>query len=179
MIRRIVHGLTSRYRAAVLQIRGAKIGGPLWLRSIEVPRQAHRITLGAGVALDRDVVLLVSGEPTAPPCISIGDRTYVNRASFVDSVESIRIGPDCMIGPFCYITDHDHQRSADGRPAGGPLKSLPVTIGKNVWIGAHVTILKGVTIGDGATIGAGAVVTRHVAQHTTVAGNPAHPIREP
>jgi acetyltransferase-like isoleucine patch superfamily enzyme len=167
----------SRFRGAALRWRGANLRGPAWLRAIEVPRQAHRIMLGAGVALDRDVVLLVSGEPTAPRCISIGDRTYINRATFIDSVESVRIGPDCMIGPFCYITDHDHQRTADGRPAGGPLVALPVTIGRNVWIGAHVSVLKGVTIGDGATIGAGAVVTRNVSPDTTVVGNPARPLR--
>ncbi len=176
MIGRLIRGLASRFRAIGLRARGASIAGPVWLRQIEVPRQAHRIVLGSGVALDRAVVLLVSGDSTAAPCIQIGSRTYINRATFIDAVESIQIGQDCMIGPFCYITDHDHQRTPDGRPAGGPLKSRPVAIGRNVWIGAHASVLKGVTIGDGATIGAGAVVTRDVAADTTVAGNPARPL---
>lgn len=177
MIIRFIHGIASRFRAVILRFRGAKIAGPVWLRRIEVPRQAHRVGLGAGVALDRDVVLLVSGDSNAAPCILIGDRTYINRTTFIDAVESIRIGEDCMIGPFCYITDHDHQRTPDGRPAGGPLKSRAVTIGRNVWLGAHVSVLKGVTIGHGATVGAGAVVTRDVPDGMTVAGNPARPLR--
>jgi maltose O-acetyltransferase len=179
MIIRLLHGLASRLRRAALRWRGASIPEPVWLRRIEVPRQAHRLALGAGVALDRDVVLLVSGDPNAAPCIRIGDRTYINRATFIDAVESIQIGEDTMIGPFCYITDHDHQRTPDGRPAGGALKSRAVTIGRNVWLGAHVSVLKGVTIGHGATVGAGAVVTRDVPAGTTVVGNPARPLPQP
>ncbi|WP_290378876.1 DapH/DapD/GlmU-related protein, partial [Paramuribaculum intestinale] len=53
----------------------------------------------------------------------------------------------------------------------------PVTIGDNVWIGGCVTILPGVTVGHGAVIGAGSVVTKDVAPHTVVAGNPAGVIR--
>jgi acetyltransferase-like isoleucine patch superfamily enzyme len=177
MITRLVPGIASRCRAMMLRWRGAHLPGPVWLRAIEVPRQAHRLALGTGVALDRGVVLLVSGEPSAPTCIRVGDGAYVNRWTIIDAVESIVIGADCMIGPYCYITDHDHQRSADGRPAGGPLKARPVTIGRNVWMGAHASVLKGVAIGDGATIGAGAVVTRDVAAGATVAGNPARPLR--
>ncbi|WP_290377355.1 DapH/DapD/GlmU-related protein, partial [Paramuribaculum intestinale] len=53
----------------------------------------------------------------------------------------------------------------------------PVTIGDNVWIGGCVTILPGVTVGHDSVIGAGSVVTKDVAPHTVVAGNPAGVIR--
>jgi acetyltransferase-like isoleucine patch superfamily enzyme len=48
-----------------------------------------------------------------------------------------------------------------------------VTIEDDVWIGAGVTILPNVTIGKQAIVGAGAVVTRDVAPHSIVVGNPA------
>jgi acetyltransferase-like isoleucine patch superfamily enzyme len=45
-------------------------------------------------------------------------------------------------------------------------------------IGSSATILCGVTIGEGAIIGAGSVVTRNVAPHTVVAGNPARVLKK-
>ncbi|PTX91312.1 hypothetical protein DB354_20910 [Opitutus sp. ER46] len=79
-----------------------------------------------------------------------------------------------MIGPFCYLTDHDHSPGPDGTPASGLLVSRPVVIEAGAWIGAHVTVLKGVRIGQGAIVGAGSVLTRDVPPFTTVVGNPAH-----
>jgi acetyltransferase-like isoleucine patch superfamily enzyme len=81
-----------------------------------------------------------------------------------------------MIGPFCYITDHDHGHDAGRLVSEQPLVSAPVRIGNDVWIGAGAIILKGVTIGDGAIVGAGAVVTGDVPAGTKVIGVPARQI---
>lgn len=42
-----------------------------------------------------------------------------------------------------------------------------------VYIGSHAQIMPGVTIGEGALVAAGSVVTKSVAPHTVVGGNPA------
>ncbi len=47
---------------------------------------------------------------------------------------------------------------------------------KGASIGANATIMCGITIGEGAVVGAGSVVTKNVAAHTTVVGNPAKKI---
>ena len=78
-----------------------------------------------------------------------------------------------MIGPSCYVTDHDHGMSAGQNIALQPLRSAPTRIGNDVWIGAGAIVLKGVTIGDGAVIAAGAVVTKNVPAGAIVAGVPA------
>lgn len=52
-----------------------------------------------------------------------------------------------------------------------------VKIGSRCYIGANSTILPGLHIGDGAIVGAGSVVTRDVAAHSVVAGNPARLLR--
>lgn len=44
---------------------------------------------------------------------------------------------------------------------------------KGAVIGANATLLPGITIGEGAMIAAGSVVTKDVAAHTVVLGNPA------
>lgn len=41
------------------------------------------------------------------------------------------------------------------------------------YIGAYAQIMPGVTIGEGALVAAGSVVTKSVASHTVVGGNPA------
>ncbi|MBP3763138.1 MAG: acyltransferase [Bacteroidales bacterium] len=45
------------------------------------------------------------------------------------------------------------------------------------YIGAYSHIMPGVTIGEGALVAAGSIVTKSVAPHTVVGGNPARVIR--
>jgi acetyltransferase-like isoleucine patch superfamily enzyme len=154
------------------------MGCSVWLQSIEIPRNFSDIELHEGVSLDRGVTLLATGDAVSMPRIVIGKGTYINRHTMIDASQRISIGADCMIGPFVYITDHDHGIATGVAVKDQPLIGSPVIIEDDVWIGAHVTILKGVRIGRGAVIGAGSVVTRDVAMNTIVAGNPARVIRE-
>ncbi len=174
---RLLSGLVSRARAMALRMRGGRIEGSVWLRAIEIPRGHGRIALSRGTALDRGVTLLVSAPARGAPVILIGRGVYINRHTIVDASERIEIGDDTMIGPFAYITDHDHTHGDNGRPASGELRARPVRIGARCWIGAHATVLKGVSIGEGAIVGAGAVVTKDVPAGAVVAGNPARIIR--
>lgn len=170
---RISQGLASRLRALFYSMLGVKFDGACWLRAIEIPRRHSEIRIAAGAQLDRGVVLLISGEPRDAEKIVIGRAAYVNRATMIDASESIEIGANAMIGPFCYITDHDHVvGSADD------LVSKPTRIGERCWIGAHVTILKGVTIGEDSVVGAGSVVTKSLPPRVIAVGNPARVIRE-
>jgi maltose O-acetyltransferase len=168
--------IAMRLRIARLRLLGMRVGRRCWVRRIRVPRNPWDIALEDGVALDDDVVLLTTGARQASPRLVIGSGTYVNRSTMFDVSEGLVVGRDCMIGPFCYITDHDHGQDLD-RPIGlQPLIGGPVHIGDNVWIGAGVMILKQVRIGDGATVAAGAVVTKDVAAGAKVAGVPAREI---
>ena len=168
ILARLSKGTASRIRNLVFRLSGVKFDGYCWLRSVEIPRHPGRIHLGEGVSLDRGVVLLVSGGGDGP-AIRIGARTYINRHTLLDASLSLEIGRDCLIGPFCYLTDHDHGPDGDR----GTLVERPTVVEDGVWIGAHVTVLKGVRIGRGAVVGAGSVVTRDVPEGATVAGNPA------
>ena len=150
-----------------------RIGARCRLVRPSVPKNPWDIRLHDGVALDERVVLLAIGERGARPRIEIGPRTYINRHTMFDASLSVRVGTDVMIGPFCYITDHDHGTEPGQPVAAQPLVEAPVVIGDGVWLGAGVTVLKGVTVGAGAVIGAGAVVTRDVAPGARVAGVPA------
>lgn len=172
---RINHGFRSRIRNIWFRALGVRLRGYVWMRRISIPRQWSEITVEGPAGLDDGVVLLCSG-PVKSDKIVIRRGAYINRFTMLDASERIEIGSNCMIGPFCYITDHDHGHEKD-RPIGEqPLHSAPVVIGNNVWIGAGAIILKGVTIGDGAIVAAGSVVTKAVEPCAKVAGVPARKI---
>jgi acetyltransferase-like isoleucine patch superfamily enzyme len=159
-----------RLRIARLRLTGMQVGRKCWIRRIRVPRNPWDIAIADEVALDDDVVLLTTGPRIAQPRLVINSGTYVNRFTMFDASEEINLGRNCLVGPFCYITDHDHGREQE-------LVGRPVSIGDAVWIGAGVIILKGVSVGEGAVIGAGSVVTHSVAAHAKVAGSPARELR--
>ena len=174
LILRAGAGLASRLRMAWHRARGVRIPGHVALRAVEIPRHPRSITLEPGVALDRGITLLATG---AAARIVIGARVYMNRHTMLDASERIEIGADTMIGPFCYITDHDHAVQAGALPAAGALVSAPVKIGARCWLGAHVTVLKGVTIGEGTVVGAGSVVTKSLPPGVIAVGNPARVLK--
>lgn len=78
------------------------------------------------------------------------------------------ISHDCVIGDFVTF-------------APGVICNGNVHIGDHAYLGSGAVIKQGspdcpLTIGEGAVIGMGAVVTRNVAPHTVVVGNPARPL---
>jgi putative colanic acid biosynthesis acetyltransferase WcaF len=51
--------------------------------------------------------------------------------------------------------------------------TAPIVIGAHAFIGARAFIMPGISIGAHGIVGAGSVVTKNVAPHTMVKGNPA------
>lgn len=176
-VKRIAQGLASRWRNFYYRSLGVKLSGYVWMRGVEIPRNYEDIAIAGNCALDRGVTLLCSGEPLSHPKIEIGANTYINRHTFIDAIESLKIGRDCGIGPNCYITDHDHGLDPALPPLKQPMVAQDVVIGDRVWIGANVVILKGVTIGDDAVVGAGSIVTKDIPAGAIAVGSPARVIK--
>jgi len=174
MITRLCEGIASRLRIVFYRALGVRIRGHVSLRALEIPRRPHCITLEPGAALDRGVTLLATHDDAR---IVIGAGVYINRHTMIDANELIEIGAGAMIGPFCYLTDHDHTAGEGLAPGAGPLISKPTRIGPRCWLGAHVTVLKGVTLGEGAVVGAGSVVTKSVPPGMIAVGNPARVLK--
>ncbi len=170
---RVPISLRARLSVAWLRLLGAKIGPGCALKRVMIAQNPWDIELGAGVTLDTNVVLLAIGDKGPHPRICIGRGVYCNRFTMFDATERIEVGEETMIGPGCYITDHDHGFEPGRKVHEQPLISAPTRIGRDCWLGAHVVVLKGVTIGDGAVIATGTVVTKDVPPGSVMAGIPA------
>lgn len=110
--------------------------------------------------------------------IEIGERTTVGFYTFIYASSGIKIGSDCLIAPFVYIVDSDHEIAKELPINQQQNKSAPIEIGDDVWISTGAKILKGVKIGSGAVIAAGAVVTEDVSPFCIYGGIPAKKIGE-
>lgn len=99
------------------------------------------------------------------------DYFYANfNLTIVDDGE-VYIGNRTMIGPNVTICTTGHPADPQYREMVAHY-SLPIHIGKNVWIGSNAVILPGVSIGDNTIIGAGSVVTRDIPANVVAVGNP-------
>ena len=111
--------------------------------------------------------------------ITLGNSVSINHHVTLDGGrKGIKIGNNSRLAAYAYAYAFNHGMSADEFIKDQPVTSLGIDIGADVWIGAHVGIVDGVRIEQGAIIGMGSVVTRPVAAHTKVAGNPAKIIGE-
>lgn len=110
--------------------------------------------------------------------IQIGASTTVGYHTFIFASDSIQIGRDCLIAPFVYLVDSNHQIARDQLINEQPNSSAPIVIEDGVWLASNVTILKGVRIGEGAVIAAQSVVNCNVPAFEIWGGSPARKIGE-
>ena len=108
----------------------------------------------------------------------IGRNCKISSHTFI--CEGVTIEDDVFIGHNVTFINDLYPRST--APGGGlqteaDWKVVPTLIRKGASVGSSATILAGVTVGEGAIVGAGAVVTKDVPAGSTVAGNPARPMK--
>jgi UDP-2-acetamido-3-amino-2,3-dideoxy-glucuronate N-acetyltransferase len=98
--------------------------------------------------------------------VTIGD--YVKIQNNVSVYRGVTIEDEVFVGPCAVFTNdlRPRARTTDWQ-------ITPTLVQTGASIGANATIVCGVTVGAYAMIAAGSVVTRDVAPHQLVAGNPA------
>jgi UDP-2-acetamido-3-amino-2,3-dideoxy-glucuronate N-acetyltransferase len=115
-------------------------------------------TVGAGCTIGKNVFVDAG--------VAIGDRTKIQNN--VSVYAGVHLGDDVLVGPSAVFTNDRHPRASS--PSWSVVET---TVRRGASIGANATIVCGVDIGEWAMIAAGAVVTRDVATHELVGGNPA------
>ena len=110
--------------------------------------------------------------------VSVGQRCKISSHTFI--CEGVTIEDEVFVGHGVMFTNDVYPRATT---AGGALqteqdwKVETTVVKKGASIGSGATILPRLTVGEGAIVGAGSVVTRDVAPHTIVVGNPAKFLR--
>jgi acetyltransferase-like isoleucine patch superfamily enzyme len=126
----------------------------------EGARIGARCIIGKNVYVDTGVV--------------IGDDVKVQNN--VSLFHGVTVEDGVFIGPHVCFTNDRVPRAVN---PDGTLKTdadwevSPILVRYGAALGANATILPGVTIGRWGMVGSGSVVTRDVAAHELVAGNPA------
>lgn len=100
------------------------------------------------------------------PGAEIGERFFIDHGMGTVVGETSEIGDDVLMYHGVTLGGKSMRRE----------KRHP-TLEDGVTVGANATLVGPVTIGENATVGAGAVVVDDVPPETTVAGNPAKPVK--
>lgn len=132
----------------------------------------HRAQIRVGATIGADCI--VGRDAFIDEGVAIGDRVKIQNAALV--YHGVTVEDGVFIGPNAILTNDRFPRAIT---AGGALARAddwtvsPIVLREGCSIGAGAVVVAGVDVGRFATVGAGAVVTRTVADHALVAGNPA------
>lgn len=111
--------------------------------------------------------------------IKIGHNCSINSFCYLSGNGGIEIGDNVRIATQCVIVSANHNFDK---------KDIPITlqgetaqkiiIEDDCWLGAGVKVLSGIRIGKGSVIGAGSVITHDVPPYSVVVGVPGKIIKE-
>lgn len=168
--------LSHRWRSRSNAFNGVRLGKNVFIeKNVQLMRYPHKIVIGDDVVIKEGARICACNSNAA---ITIGNNSTIGYHTFIFSSDNISIGNDCLIAPFVYIVDSDHQIDRNKLINQQPNISAPIKIGNDVWIASNVTILKGVTIADGAVIAANSIVNSNVGAYEIFGGSPAKKISE-
>lgn len=180
MILRFIYG--SRYLRHILFSNFYHLGTRvIFNKNINI-YHADRISLGSRVFMYDNVSLRIheeSGKYT-PPNIIIEDGVEIGPGSIISAAKSIHIEKNVLIGPSCYIGDHDHEYKDVKVPIRdqGCSNIMDVVIKEGVWIGANVIVCSGVVIGKNSAVGGNSVVLNDIPSFCLAVGAPAKVVKK-
>lgn len=116
---------------------------------------------------------VIHPDASVSPTAAVGAGAFIGPRAVVHTLA--RIQPHAIINSGA-IVEHECLIEENAHIAPGAVLGGRVRVGADTLVGLGARVLPNIAIGRGCTIGAGAVVTRHVPDHTRVAGIPAEPV---
>lgn len=137
------------------------------------------ISIGSRCSIGCYVSIYFPSNPETHGSLTVGNQSFIGRNTMLGLFDSITIGENVQIAPYCFIIAGNHRFDRRDIPISEQGHTVaPIAIEDDVWIGAHVTVLPGITIGEGAIIGASSVVNRDIPAYQIWAGVPARYIKD-
>lgn len=124
----------------------------------------HHCHIRAGAQVGRDCTL--GKNVFIDVGVVVGDRVKIQNN--VSVYRGVTLEDEVFVGPSVVFTNDLFPRASSA-----DWQVIPTLVRHGASLGANATLVCGVEIGRWAMIAAGAVVTRDVAPHELVAGNPA------
>lgn len=137
------------------------------------------IQLGRYCLIERDVSITLLAGDGADARLTLADKVFIGRNTFLAVYQPIEIGAHCMIGAYSYIVSNNHNYARRDIPMMEQgFSGAPIVIEDDVWLGTHVVVLPGVRIGRGAIVAAGSIVNKDIPPFQIWGGAPAKFIKE-
>ena len=176
--------LAYRYFYHLLFTNFCHLGSRITFNSGVTIQNGSHIWLGNRVYLEKNVTLKFLEEFNDRnyriPNLKIDDNVLVGTGSLIAAAKFIHIEKNVIIGPYCFIGDHDHEYIDITTPIKdqGYKNVKDVIVGEGAWIAANTTVCSGVTIGKNSVIGANSVVINDIPAFSMAAGTPAKVIKK-
>lgn len=108
-----------------------------------------------------------------PSKIEIGSHCYIAYGNWFSANETITIGDEVVIGPYCVFASSNHTKEGKSYRYGAQ-SCAKIVISSGCWIAAHCTVTAGSNLPEQSVLAANSVLTSaHHSQSGLYAGAPA------
>ena len=153
---------------------GARIGRRSVIHYSSEVVNAQGINIGDDAVIYKQASLYLGPEGE----FNLGRNSHIAPFSFflIDN-NTMTIGDDVAIGPFCAFVCHSNAFRPDKPLFRENFLDGDISIGNNVFIGAHCTFLPGTKVGDNVLIAANSVVRGELESNSMYGGTPVNKIK--
>jgi acetyltransferase-like isoleucine patch superfamily enzyme len=163
----------------------AYFGKGVWIHSSFTLRRhlARNISIGDRVSIDRNCWINIPELPNHErPIVVIEEACKLGRGCIISAKNVVHIGPNAILDPSVFITDHNHQFEDVTIPIGDqgttPGGKIRIEEGCRIGFGAAIVCSGAeIVIGRNSVIGANSLVTRSMGPCSIAVGNPARIVK--